>query len=173
MTTFIGIDQSYRSSGVVILERDGTLRNHEIVSTFTSDGDYFARAKSVSEDISLLCLRAATGNSHNHVLPPYDVYIGIEGLAFGMRGHTLQNLAGLRFMIINALRDRGMNATILTPSKVKKFATGFGRASKPDMFNALPPHIQTMFSSVSKANGREDLTDAYFIAELMRTTHAV
>lgn len=159
MTLYIGIDQSYRSSGIVAVDDTGAMRANAIIRTDTSNGDYFKRAgmasEAIAERIAPLTLHGAE--------------IGLEGLAFGMRGHTLQNLAGLQFMIVNALRRRGNDVNIYTPSRVKKFATGNGRAKKDDMFDALPDDIKAIFKKVSKANGREDLTDAYFIAQLLRT----
>lgn len=167
MTYYIGIDQSYRSTGVVALDANGNLITHDVIGTLKSDGDYFSRASMAAEMIASKVISIASGDSHTHLIGAPDVVVGLEGLAFGMRGHTLQNLAGLQFMIVNALRVHGLDVTIQTPSRVKKFATGKGRCGKEEMFEALPENIKGMFSKVTKTNGREDLTDAYHIAKLL------
>lgn len=158
MTYYLGIDQSYTSSGLVLVDYKGIVINHNVVSTLKSGGDYFYRAKQASEDI----------RSYVESLN-VDLIVGIEGLAFSLRGHTLQNLAGLQFMIINAVRDSGYSIGVFTPSTVKKFATGSGKAKKEDMWEALPDKTKKMFEKIPKSQGREDLTDAYWIA--MKTKH--
>lgn len=155
---YVGIDQSYRNSGIVVLDNEDNVVKFEVVQTLKDDGDYFTRSKNAAESIA-------------NVIRTIDEYsdaesfaIGIEVLAFGMRGSTLQTLAGLQYMIVNALREDVHDPQLYTPSAIKKIATGSGKASKEDMFNALPERVQKMFSVVTKAQGREDLADAYWIA---------
>ena len=73
-------------------------------------------------------------------------------------------------MIVNAIREEGFDVKILTPSTVKKNATGSGKATKQEMFDSLPEKVQKMFGSIPKSQGREDLTDAFWIANMIRTT---
>lgn len=160
MTYYIGIDQSFSSTGFVVLDRNCLLITHEVFTSLKLDGDYFKRSKIVAESVA----------NKIHSLDGYydgDLQIALEGLAFGMRGHTLQNLAGLQFMIVNAIRDLNFDVSIYTPSNVKKTATGKGRADKNEMFEYLPNNIKKIFSRITKSNGREDLTDAYWIARLL------
>ena len=154
---YMGIDQSYTSTGMVLIDPRGNMVNHNVVSSLKADGDYFNRAKIVAE---MITSQAQT----NIEFISDEIEIALEGLAFGMRGHTLQNLAGLQFMIVNNLREIGVNPHVHTPSTVKKFATGSGKAKKDDMWNSLPENIKKVFGSISKAHGREDLCDAYWIA---------
>lgn len=161
MTCYIGIDQSYTSTGLVGLDHNGRVITQEVISSLKAEGDYYHRAKIVSESI------AAKINTIDQYTD-HQIKIACEGLAFSLRGHTLQNLAGLQFMIVNAIRQEGFDVTILTPSTVKKHATGSGKASKQDMFDSLPEKVQEIFGKVSKAQGREDLTDAYWIADKIR-----
>lgn len=150
---YLGIDQSYTSSGLVLVDSRGSIINYNVVSTLKVDGDYFSRAKQASEDIASYVESLGV-----------DLEVGIEGLAFSLRGHTLQNLAGLQFMIINAIRESGKNVTVFTPSTVKKFATGSGKAKKDDMWDCLPDKVKKMFEGIPKSHGREDLCDAYWIS---------
>lgn len=161
MTYYIGIDQSYRSSGIIITNDQSEIVKQEIVSTLKDYGSYFRRAKIASESIASIV----------NTLDEYtdeDIHIGIEGLAHGIRSHTLQNLAGLQFMIVNAIEDMGFKVAVYTPSTLKKFATGSGKGSKEDMFTALPGKVQKMFESIPKSHGREDLVDAYWISRKVK-----
>lgn len=154
---YVGIDQSYRNSGIVILDQNAHLISFEVVQTHQCDGDYFTRARIVSD--SARCFIESI-----YEYSDVEFEVGLEGLAFGMRGHTLQNLAGLQWLIVDRLREAGFNPVVHTPSTVKKFATGSGKAKKEDMWEALPENVKKMFESVTKAHGREDLADAYWIA---------
>lgn len=154
---YMGIDQSYTSTGMVLIDPRGNMVNHTVVSSLKADGDYFNRAKIVAEMVS-------NQVEVNREFITDDLTVALEGLAFGMRGTTLQQLAGLQFMIVNGLRDIEIEPIILTPSTVKKFATGSGKASKQDMFDGLPDKVKKIFEGIPKAHGREDLTDAYWIA---------
>jgi Holliday junction resolvasome RuvABC endonuclease subunit len=154
---YIGIDQSYRNTGIVTIDDDLNVVTHEVVQTLKSDGDYFTRAALVAETTT--CIIKTTDELTGAVKG-----IGIEGLAFGMRGTTLQQLAGLQFMLVGALREALYYPKVYTPSTVKKCATGAGKASKDDMYDALPDQAKKLFEKITKSNGREDLADAYWIA---------
>ena len=157
MTYYLGIDQSYTSTGLVGVNEDGQIITQEIISSLKADGDYFTRAKIVSEQIVYKTRVMDACSDH-------DLKISCEGLAFGMRGTTLQQLAGLQFMIVNGLREEGFEVNIIAPSSVKKFATGSGKAKKEDMWEALPEKVKKMFENIPKSQGREDLVDAYWIS---------
>jgi len=163
MTYYIGIDQSYTSTGLIGLDDNQHIIAQEVISSLKCDGDYFTRAKVVSESVA---------NKINQIdqYTDHQIKVACEGLAFSLRGHTLQNLAGLQFMIVNAIREEGFDVKILTPSTVKKNATGSGKATKQDMFDSLPENVQKMFETIPKSQGREDLTDAFWIANMIRTT---
>lgn len=158
MTYYVGIDQSYRNTGIVILNGKGDIIKHEVVQTLKDDGDYFDRSKMIAESVA-----SSIKSTFDHSDEIW-INIGIEGLAFGMRGTTLQQLAGLQFMIVNELRSQGFKPEVYTPSTVKKIATGSGKATKDDMWKSLPDTVKRKFEQVTKANGREDLCDAYWIA---------
>lgn len=160
---YTGIDQSYRNSGIVIVDDKGSVVKFEVVQTLKEDGDYFTRAKIASESI-VNTVKTVSEYSEGVIED-----VGLEGLAFSLKGMTLQNLAGLQWMIVNGLRDEGFHTPVFTPSTVKKFATGSGKAKKGDMWEALPEKVKKRFEQVSKSNGREDLADAYWIA--MKTKH--
>jgi len=151
----IGIDQSYTCTGLTFFE-DGEMLRAEVFKT-SKEFDTHERAHSIALHIL----------SQAFWFEP-DV-IGIEGLAFGMRGDATRDLAGLQFVIINKLRFKGdFKVEVVAPNAVKKFATGSGKAKKEELYEALPQKTQNEFLElgVKKTTGLYDLTDAYWIAKL-------
>ena len=156
----LGIDQSYRKCALVLLH-DDTIAEVKILKGDPTK-DRIDQAMSITSDIASFC------NTHR----PYCV--GIEGLAFGARGNVTRDLAGLQFMIIACLRkehsylDRRIE--IYDPKTIKKFATGKGNAKKEQLYEVLPISTKQLFEGLGlkKTTGREDATDAYWIAMYMR-----
>lgn len=155
---YIGIDQSYTSTGFVVLDEQKNLIDCNIFSTPKTD-DIFKRAWELSEAI-------ITGISKYP-----DAKLAIEGLAFSMRGNATRDLAGLQFSIItkiNFILKRDI--TIVAPPTLKKSATGTGKASKEEMIDALPKDILEVFTKEKnwkKSRGLTDVTDAYFLARYL------
>ncbi len=150
----LGIDQSYTSSGIVILMDGELLEAHRYCAD--KNTNRFAQAY----EITL------------HIAKIVDEYkpdiIAIEGLAFGMRGNVTRDLGGLQFVIIAHLQEvKGYDVVILAPTTVKKYATGSGRAKKEDMIAQLPNGVHERFIGlgVKKTTGLADLADAYWIAK--------
>ena len=151
----LGIDQSYTSSGIVLL-KDGTLLSgHKFVAN--KEMNRFGQAYEVAV----------------HLAGIVDEFkpdaIAIEGLAFGMRGNVTRDLGGLQFVIIAHLQEvKGREVEIYAPTSVKKFATGSGRAKKEEMIDSLPKSVYSYFTGlgVKKTTGLGDLADAYWIAKM-------
>ncbi len=154
----IGIDQSYTSTGVVVLEDDKIL-DFCTIHTSPNDGDVFTRVNTVASKLKALC--------------EYDVCsIAIEGLAFGIRGSATRDLAGLQFVIVDYLRFQlNKDILIVAPTSLKKFATGGGggakkKVTKAMMVDSLNEDTKLLFKTKYKAsNGLYDITDAYFLAK--------
>ena len=154
----MGIDQSYTSSGVVILDESGSLVHDERICSSTDD-DVFARAWYVANQIS------ATIEKYN------PTQIGIEGLAFSKFGNATRDLAGLQFTVVHRLRyvHNHLDLVIVTPNELKKYATQKGNADKKEMFRCLPEEIsKNLESKYKKTKGLFDITDAYWIAKYTR-----
>lgn len=168
MSIFIGLDQSYTSTGYCVLSNKLYLPvpiiDFGIYKTAATDGDMYERAIIVTNKIVELCKQYPNAT------------VAIEGLSFGQRGDATRDLAGLQYVIITSLRTQlGINNTILVaPKSVKKFATGSGgsaknKVTKIDMVNALPTFISETFieQGFKKSTGLFDLTDAYWIAKFV------
>lgn len=162
----IACDQSFASSGIIVLDKEGEL---EFAECYVSDNndDIFSRTWEISTHI------AETAREH-------DCRVCVlEGLAYGAFGDATRNLAGLQFVIYCVMKfTEGLDVEIVVPGTVKKFATGSGRAKKQEMIESLPEHVRVYFDAmgVKKSTGLADLTDAYFIGkyfhENMKTVYS-
>lgn len=151
----IAVDQSFSSSGIVVLDEEGDV---EFAERYVSDNndDIFSRAWEISTSI------AETRREHK-----CSVCV-VEGLAFGAFGDATRNLAGLQFVIYSVMKFiEGCDVEIVVPGTVKKFATGSGKATKQEMIENLPEHVLDYFKSlgVKKTTGLSDLADAYWIGK--------
>jgi len=156
----LGIDQSYNSSGIVILDDDAFIHLERFVSNKTFDR--FGQAHQIAIHIGTLV-----------ELHKPDI-VAIEGLAFGMKGNVTRDLGGLQFVIVAHLQEvKKQPVKIVAPLTVKKFATGNGRAKKEEMIENLPNYILNEFLElgVKKTTGLADLADAYWIAKTAEKLH--
>jgi Holliday junction resolvasome RuvABC endonuclease subunit len=157
---YIGIDQSYTSCGVVVLDATGQILSTDRIVSDKSV-DIYERAWYISRQVAKIVERNK------------PCKVGIEGLAFGMRGDATRDLAGLLFCIINNLRYNHNfgDIKVVTPLSVKKFATGSGKAKKEDMYKHLPEKTQKIFleKGFKKSNGLADIVDANWIAQYIRS----
>lgn len=160
MNIFMGIDQSYTSTGICVI-KDDEVAYFDCIKTAKSN-DVFHRCWEVTDKIRSLI------KEHN------PDYVSIEGLAFGMTGNATRDLAGLQFSIITTAKYiDGVNIDIITPLSLKKFATGNGKAKKDDMMAAIPANVLDVFKArgYKKTTGLADLTDAYFLAKFIQHNH--
>ena len=153
----LGIDQSFTSTGVVVVGPDNKVRNFQIISTTKDDLDplaIFKRAMHISDKISTICTNFPISE------------IRIEGLGMSSIGNATRNLAMLQYAIIsNILKHHPhIDIKIIAPTALKKKSTGNGKAQKTDMYQALPDDVKEVFKDVKKTKGLYDLTDAYFLA---------
>ena len=152
---YIGIDQSYTSTGIVVLDDDKNVIACLTLSTPKTD-DIFTRSWDMSEMII------------SEIRKYPQCKLAIEGLAFSMRGNATRDVAGLQFSIINKIKFiLEKEIAIVAPPSLKKSATGNGRASKEEMIDQLPNEVFELFTIVhnwKKSRGLTDVTDAYFLA---------
>lgn len=150
----LAVDQSYTSSGIVILE-DGQMTHFEIFSTDPSK-DIFSRAWDASCHIKLMAER------HN------PDHVCMEGLAFSKFGNATRDLAGLQFVIVTVMRFlEKYSVIVIPPNTVKKVATGSGKAKKEQLLESLPSTVREQFiaAGAKKTKGLYDLSDAYWIGK--------
>lgn len=166
MRYFLGIDQSFTSTGVVVINDSGAMIKSATIKT-PKDLDIFERAWQVANTISTDYINAYTPEM-----------IGLEGLAFSKFGDATRDLAGLQFTLVNHLRHihsydevddelvPNTHVIVVSPNELKKFATTKGNAKKQQMVDCLPKYVLESFKkqNYKKTTGLYDVTDAYWIA---------
>lgn len=153
----IGVDQSYKSTGICVID-DSLQILH--LGKFTSDTskDVYDRATEIATHLAEV--------TTTHSVQSFN----IEGLAFGMVGDATRDLAGLIFVIITTMRrlHPTIPVYIHPPTSVKKSATGSGKATKVEMFDALPASVRSLIAekNLRKTTGAYDVCDAYWISRM-------
>lgn len=154
--SILAIDQSYTSSGVVVLTDEGELETFHLHSS-DSEQDPFYRAWHIAQHI----VTVATENQVR--------FVALEGLAYAKAGDSTRDLAGLQFVITCMLRYvHGYHVEIIYPTTIKKFATGRGNCKKEEMIDFLPQDVKDRFDQygVKKTTGLLDLSDAYWLGRV-------
>ena len=93
-----------------------------------------------------------------------NIYIVIEGISYGSvkRTKSIFDLAGLNYLIREKfiIPDSRYVFTIVTPSEIKKFASGNGNCNK-DIMVSLFTTIHPSYQIVPKL---DDISDAFFMS---------
>ena len=150
----LGADQSFSSSGICVIENDEIL--HHSVYSSDKTKDIYDRSWDVKEYIV-------------KIIVDFNVeMVNIEGLGFGSFGSATRDLAGLLFTIINGIKHidgKDIKINIISPTSLKKFASGSGKSKKPQIFEALPEETKKIFKeNYLKTKGLYDVTDAYWLS---------
>lgn len=141
----IGIDPSLTATGVA--DADGGL--HTIASK-PDDGTVADRARRIA---------TITAHLRPHRLTDAHLVV-IEGPAFSRQGQAGVHLrAGLWWRIVGLLHSAGVPVAEVSPSALKKYATGKGNADKSDMRMALYKRAGLDVSS-------DDEVDAWWLRQM-------
>lgn len=143
---FVGLDPSTKT-GVVIIYEDESVWKKEITTNVKIDPDRFM-------DIA----EAVLSN-----LSDGDI-ICIEGFSYGSRGKGVSTQYGIGWLIRAELIKNGYSYYEVSPSAVKKFATGKGNAKKDAM--VLP-----IFKRWGFENNSDNIRDAYVLAQIAKAIH--
>lgn len=154
---YVGIDQSFRNTAITLVaynRRDKTASLVDYRSIQTSP-----------KDEPIVRMIAITQEIYDFISEHKVKKIFMEGLAYGnIPGNSNRDLAGLYYLILCMFYMEDYNYEIIAPTSVKKKATGNGKATKEEMFLALPAQARNTIKNLSIANGRFDVADAYHIA---------
>lgn len=143
---FVGLDLSTKTGLVIIDESGNVLTEKEITSKFKEDPK---RMIDLTEQVL----------SH---LEKNDI-IAIEGFSYGSKGRGIAFQFGYGYSAQIALYTNDFKYLIVTPSQVKKFATGKGNASKESMI--LPIYKKWGYEHES-----DNVRDAFILAQIARAT---
>ena len=150
----LSLDQSITSTGLCVFKQNGDLLHFECIKTDKSKTD--------PERISMIGLRIIK------IYQDYSCgYVICEGLAFSAMGDATRKLASLMGVIENKFLESYGYKEIpkVTPTSLKKFATGSGKAKKKEMMDSLPKPIYDKFyeAGYKRTTGLADLADAYYL----------
>jgi Holliday junction resolvasome RuvABC endonuclease subunit len=160
MALFLGIDQSFSSTGTVILDEESNIIDVSIISS-PKTVDFFERAWIISQELNNLIYKYKPS------------HIALEGLAFGGMGNATRQLSGLQYTIINSFRKDPnilIDCLIIPPTTVKKFATTKGSSKKEELYNCLPDYAKDRFTEMGlkKTKGLYDCVDAFWISKYLQ-----
>ena len=99
--------------------------------------------------------------------------IALEGYSFGSSSKRLFQLAENTGLLKYKIYQLGIPLTIVTPSKVKKFATSKGNANKKKMYKSFAKETKTdLMKSITPkkkdvSNPVSDIVDSYYICKLL------
>lgn len=154
----LGLDQSFTSTGVVVMdERKSVIWMGTVTTKKQTDDkqEIFHRARKIVQEIS-------------DIISEYKIdFVSIEQLAYGSVGDATRNLAGLQFMLIDMFIENDIPFMTVPPTSLKKYATDKGNCSKDLMVECLPSvpvDIKGQIEKHPKSKGRYDLADAYWLA---------
>lgn len=131
----VGLDLSLTATGIARLTING--EEHALqLDTITSEGrkgatygDRAGRLRTIARQVLATAL-------------PADLVV-IEGPAYGSASPSTWDRAGLWWDVALLLEHRGVPFAVVAPSTLKKYATGSGAATKPDMRMALFQRLGT------------------------------
>lgn len=139
---YVGIDPSTKT-GLAILDKSGNIINvEEITSKQKKDPHRFV-------DIAMQIIDQ---------LEPTDI-VTIEGFSYGSKGKGVSTQYGLGWIIRYFLFERGYDYFEVSPTAVKKFATGKGNTKKDEM--VLPIYRHWGFEHSS-----DNVRDAFVLAKM-------
>ena len=151
----MGIDQSFTSSGITILDEDLNMLFCEV---FTSNKQLtpYHRINEIRNRIEQIAI------DYN------PDYIAIEGLAFNRIGNATRNLAGLLHTIVDRLHFQLNYSVLIIPPRTMKITfTGNGKASKQEILENVPKPLLTNLTEerkILKTKGLYDVADSIGLA---------
>ena len=167
---FIGIDASINNLGLTVSIYSDDMEELEATDLYLiqpKNKQDILQAKSVEVYQQVLQIL----NRYTIAQPleddnAYTVFVGIEASAFAGSGRVvdLSYLNGAIIHYANTLPNVIL-VRPFSPSSVKKFATGNGKADKELMLNTLPRDIRNRVFEFKKA---DDVADSYWIMEMVK-----
>lgn len=157
---YMGIDQSMTHTGYTIIEADVDTKKVSILDT--------RGISTISDDT----IENRILHIKQNIFEAIDKYkpglVRLESLAFRANTNNGRILAGLFFVLITALTEKGIPYEIVNIKTLKKFATDSGSASKEEMRSAINSDIVTLLAE--KANLKdtskkfEDIVDSFWLS---------
>lgn len=158
----MGIDQSLTCTGYVIL-RDGKVIRGSIRTKPDANYPQFRGHIKRSKHIFNELLKVAQDNGVTHII--------FESPALGAKGNAVMSMPLLLGLLLGSFNQRAYSTEILEPKALKKYATGKGNADKQAVYDAIAadnPDFFAQLKTITKAAGKYDIADAYWLAKLYK-----
>lgn len=139
---YVGLDLSTKT-GLVILDESGQVIKAEEITT---------KEKNDPQRMIILTEKIMSNLKDDDV-------IAIEGFSYGSRGRGISFQFGYGYAVRIALFTANKPFSIVTPSQVKKYATGKGNSSKDNM-------ILPIFKKWGFEHDSDNVRDAYVLAKI-------
>lgn len=123
--TFVGLDLSLTSTGIAIIRSD-QITVRRVTSKGRKDATYAEKAERLAAHIDAIVHEIPTGAA---------THVAVEGPSFASTGSAAHILGGLWWGV--RLELLHTDVTVVSPSTVKKYATGKGNAGKDEVLAAV------------------------------------
>lgn len=143
---FVGLDPSYNSFAIMIIDKDGKIIEQKILSS-KNDGEAEDRIIELEEGFKFI----------PNILCLHSVYL--EGPAYSSDGSFMLQMGALHYYLRIFFRKNNINYKIIAPGTLKKYVTGDGRAKKDLILLKTYKRWGVEFSI-------NDLADAYGLARM-------
>lgn len=147
---FVGIDPSFSSTGVVILDREGNTVYAAAHAAGKPNMPFYERLEILLDKIDAAMVQLSTDK----------VFVVMEGAAFASEFNVFK-LGKLSGVLEYYLGTSNYQYSLVAPTFAKKVATGKGAASKNEVIAGV--RMKWGFESSSS-----DINDAYVMAQIAR-----
>jgi len=151
---YIGIDPSYSSTGLIILNEDNEIEKQKTYAFNPKGVDTEDRLIMVKEQ---LIFPIMTMNTEE------PVKVCVEGPSYNSKGQYILQMGALNFFIRYWFRVLKLDYTVLSPNELKKYITGKGNCKKDLILLKVFKKWGVEFKS-------NDLADAYGLARYIHST---
>jgi crossover junction endodeoxyribonuclease RuvC len=142
---YVGIDPSTKTGIVILNEQGEVVEQKELITNVEGDPKRFMDlAKQIINQLW------------------FNDIITIEGFSYGSKGKGVSTQYGIGWLIRAELIRNGYTYTEVSPSALKKFATGKGNEKKDNM--VIPIYKKWGFESPS-----DNVRDAYVLSQIAKS----
>ena len=145
---YIGIDPSYSSTGLIILNEAAEIQKQET---------YKVNKKGTDTEYRLTLIKEKLIDPVIKMHEDGEIKVCMEGPSYSSRGSHVLQMGALNYFIRYWFRVSNIDYTVRTPNELKKFVTGKGNCKK-DLI------LLKVFQKWGEEFSCDDLADAYGLA---------
>lgn len=145
---YIGVDPSYSSTGLIILNPAAEIQKQET---------YKVNKKGTNTEYRLMLIKEKLIDPIIQLNEDGEIKVCMEGPSFSSRGSHVLQMGALNYFIRYWFYTHKIDYTVRTPNELKKFVTGKGNCKK-DLI------LLKVFQKWGEEFSCDDLADAYGLA---------